>query len=88
MNTTKTETNSKMNEELNKLKEYASRSLRKEFYNTDNIAAAIDCIELADELGLNDLYKEMLDDFLSVDENKAFWKRYMKWRQKEIDANL
>jgi len=74
-----------MKDDLIKLREYASRCIRNEYDNSDNIAAAIDCIELAEELGLKDIYKEMLEDFLYIDENKAFWKRYMKLKRKDID---
>lgn len=76
-----------MKDELNKLRDYATRCLRNEYDNSDNIAAAIDCIEFAEEIGLKELYKEMLEDFLYVDENRAFWKRYMKKQRNDIEAN-
>jgi len=69
--------------ELNKLKEYASRCIRKEYDNAD-IYEAIECIELADELGLKEVYKEMLDDFLYYDENRAFWLQYVRKRDEHL----
>lgn len=75
----------KKQNKMKELKDYAVKKLREDFDNAREAAAAIDCIEKAEQFGLNDLYKEMIEDFIYDEDNKNAWKIYQRERDNDID---